>query len=155
MRNRSAAIYNFRAFNVKLEPTLSFFLMSRLVHFEIHATDLDRASKFYSSIFGWEFKKWEGMVDYTMIITGPDTQPGINGGMVKRMGPAPQEGQAVNAFVCTMEVDNVDAYIKKVMENGGSMALEKMAIPGVGWLAYCKDTEGNIFGMMQNDTAAK
>jgi predicted enzyme related to lactoylglutathione lyase len=30
-----------------------------------------------------------------------------------------------------------------------------MAIPGVGWLCYFKDTEGNIFGMMQNDPAAK
>jgi hypothetical protein len=29
-----------------------------------------------------------------------------------------------------------------------------MAITGVGWLAYAKDTEGNIFGMMQNDPAA-
>ena len=27
-------------------------------------------------------------------------------------------------------------------------------IPGVGWLAYAKDTEGNIFGMMQNDPSA-
>jgi predicted enzyme related to lactoylglutathione lyase len=26
---------------------------------------------------------------------------------------------------------------------------------GVGWLAYCKDTEGHIFGMMQNDPSAK
>jgi predicted enzyme related to lactoylglutathione lyase len=30
-----------------------------------------------------------------------------------------------------------------------------MPIPGMGWLAYCKDTEGNIFGMMQGDPNAK
>ena len=29
------------------------------------------------------------------------------------------------------------------------MALDKMDVPGVGWLAYCKDPEGNIFGMLQ------
>ena len=34
------------------------------------------------------------------------------------------------------------------------MAFPKMAIPGVGWLAYGKDTEGNIFGVMQTDPAA-
>jgi predicted enzyme related to lactoylglutathione lyase len=35
------------------------------------------------------------------------------------------------------------------------MALPKMPIPGMGWLAYCKDSEGNIFGMMQADPSAK
>jgi predicted enzyme related to lactoylglutathione lyase len=29
-----------------------------------------------------------------------------------------------------------------------------MPIPGVGWLAYCKDTEGNVFGIMQDDPQA-
>ena len=35
------------------------------------------------------------------------------------------------------------------------VALPKMPIPGVGWLAYMKDTEGNVFGMMQADANAK
>ncbi|HEX2787098.1 MAG TPA: VOC family protein [Ignavibacteria bacterium] len=34
--------------------------MGRVVHFEIHVDDVNRASKFYSDIFGWEFNKWEG-----------------------------------------------------------------------------------------------
>ena len=37
---------------------------------------------------------------------------------------------------------------------GGTLALPKMPVPGIGWLAYMKDTEGNIFGMIQADTAA-
>ena len=37
---------------------------------------------------------------------------------------------------------------------GGTVAVPKMPIPTMGWLAYCKDTEGNIFGMMQMDPAA-
>jgi hypothetical protein len=36
----------------------------------------------------------------------------------------------------------------------GKVALPKIAVPGVGWLAYCQDPEGNMFGMMQNDTSA-
>jgi predicted enzyme related to lactoylglutathione lyase len=32
--------------------------------------------------------------------------------------------------------------------------LPKMAVPGVGWMAYCKDPEGHIFGIMQPDAAA-
>jgi len=63
--------------------------------------------------------------------------------------------QAVNAYVCTIGVDNLDAGLKKVGELGTMVVVPKMAIPGVGWLAYAVDTEGNIFGMMQPDTAAK
>jgi hypothetical protein len=37
---------------------------------------------------------------------------------------------------------------------GGKVVLPTMPIPGVGWLAYCSDTEGNIFGMMQADPKA-
>jgi predicted enzyme related to lactoylglutathione lyase len=29
-----------------------------------------------------------------------------------------------------------------------------MTVPHVGYMAYCQDTEGNTFGMMQNDPAA-
>ena len=72
-----------------------------------------------------------------------------------RRGPAPVEGQAVNAFVCTVDVSNINQFLTKVGAAGGTIALPKMPVPGVGWLAYAKDTEGNIFGMMQNDPNAK
>ena len=39
--------------------------------------------------------------------------------------------------------------------NGGKVAVPRMPIPGMGWLAYCIDTEGHVFGMMQPDTSAK
>lgn len=58
------------------------------------------------------------------------------------------------AYVCTVDTVSVDDSVKRVEAGGGSIALPKMAIPGVGWLAYCKDTEGNIFGMMQADPKA-
>lgn len=47
-----------------------------------------------------------------------------------------------------------DAALNAVTANGGSIAWPKMPIPGVGWLAYFKDTEGNIFGLMQEDPNA-
>ena len=56
---------------------------------------------------------------------------------------------------CTIDVPSVDDYDTKITANGGTNALPKMAMPGVGWLAYCKDTEGNIFGIMQNDPQAR
>jgi predicted enzyme related to lactoylglutathione lyase len=63
--------------------------------------------------------------------------------------------QGVNAWICTVSVENVDEATAKAVALGGVICLVKMAVPGVGWLAYAKDTEGNIFGMMQHDTNAR
>lgn len=126
--------------------------MPRVVHFEIHAADPERAVKFYEKVFGWTFQKWEGPMEYWLITTGPDDQPGINGGLMKRRGEI--DGQAVIAYVCTVDVADLAASMATVEANGGTVAVPKMPIPGMGWLAYYKDTAGNIFGMMQNDPSA-
>jgi predicted enzyme related to lactoylglutathione lyase len=129
--------------------------MSRPVHFEIHTENPERAVAFYSALFGWQFKKWDGPMEYWMIITGADPQPGINGGLVRRRGPAPTDGQSVNAFVNTIGVGDLDATLQKLTALGGTIALPKMPIPTMGYLAYAKDTDGNLFGMMQPDASAK
>jgi predicted enzyme related to lactoylglutathione lyase len=129
--------------------------MPRVSHFEIHADDPERAIRFYSDLFGWEFQKWDGPMPYWLIKTGPDSEPGINGGLMKRMGPPPADMQPVNAYVCTTVVPDLDDRLAKALGSGGTLALAKMAVPGVGWLAYIKDPEGNILGMMQMDPAAK
>ena len=126
--------------------------MSRVTHFEIHAESPERAVKFYKSVFPWEFTKWEGPMEYWLIKTGPDDKPGINGGLIKRHGTI--DGTAVIAYVCTVDTDSIDATTKKALAAGGTVVVPKMAIPGIGWLIYCKDTEGNIFGIMQADTSA-
>ncbi len=81
-------------------------------------------------------------------------------GAGNRRRPAPPPGasvnrrQAVNAQVCTVDVPNADAAVEAALAAGGAIAMAKMAVPGVGWLAYVKDTEGNILGVMQTDSAA-
>jgi predicted enzyme related to lactoylglutathione lyase len=127
--------------------------MSRAVHFEIHAANPPALIDFYTSLFGWTFNKWEGG-DYWMIHTGPDEQPGINGGLMPRRGELPAPLAAVNAFVITVDVDDVDSCVARALKAGGTLALPKMAVPGIGWLAYVKDPDGNIFGMMQTDLEA-
>lgn len=136
--------------------------MNRIIHFEIQAGNPERAVKFYKDVFGWEINEWVipgvKMKDenrYWLVTTGPETEPGINGGLLFRRGPAPIEGQPVNAYVCTIGVANLDEYVDKALKAGGSITLPKMAVKGVGWLAYCKDTEENIFGMMQEDKNAQ
>ena len=130
--------------------------MSRAVHFEIQASNPQALIDFYSGLFGWSFNKWDGG-EYWMVHTGPEEQPGINGGLLPRRGPAPAEMAAVNAFVITVDVENIDAMIAAATGLGGAgghLAVPKMAVPGIGWLAYVKDPDGNIFGMMQADIDA-
>jgi predicted enzyme related to lactoylglutathione lyase len=127
--------------------------MPRVIHFEIHAEKPERAIDFYRSLFDWQFSHWEGPMAYWLIKTGLPSEPGIDGGLIQRQCPV--DGQGVIAYVCTVNVPSVDNYVQKAMAGGGSVALPKMPIPGVGWLAYCKDTEGNIFGLMQADPQAK
>ncbi len=129
--------------------------MPRVIHFEIHVDNPERAIPFYENLFGWKFQKWAGPMDYWLIISGPDTEPGINGGLLKRHGAGPLEGQAINAYICTVQVSALDDYVNKAVAQGGVIALPKMPVPGVGWLAYVKDPEGNILGMMQPDAGAK
>ncbi len=126
--------------------------MPRVVHFEVHADDLERASRFYSELFGWTIRHWGGPWDYRVITTGPDGQPGINGGMVRRMGKV--DGQSVIAYVCTIEVESMDATLERALALGARVAHPKMQMPGVGWLMYMKDTEGNLFGITQSDPSA-
>lgn len=129
--------------------------MSRPMHFEIQASNPQALIDFYSGLFGWSFKKWEGG-DYWLIHTGSDNEPGINGGLLPRKGPPPENMAAVNAFVITIDVADLDGLLAKVETGGGGalVCVPKMAVPGIGWLAYVKDPDGNIFGMMQADPSA-
>lgn len=135
--------------------------MARPMHFEIQASNPQALIDFYGALFGWSFQKWDGGENwkggnYWLIQTGPDTQPGINGGLLPRKGPAPADTAGVNAFVITVSVDNLDALLAKVDTIGGGalVCVPKMAVPGIGWLAYVKDPDGNIFGMLQADMNA-
>jgi uncharacterized protein len=131
--------------------------MGRLVHFEIHVDDMDRATKFYGEVFGWKFEDWTeyaGM-PYFGAVTGDASEPGINGALMKRQGPPPQPNQPMNGFACTMGVENYDATEAKILENGGTVALPKYALPGMAWQGYYMDTEGNVIGIHQPDENAK
>lgn len=126
--------------------------MGRVVHFEIHASDLDRAERFYTEVFGWSVTHWSGPVDYRLVTTGPAETPGINGAILQRRGEL--DGQAVIGYVCTVEVVDIEQAEKSVIAAGGSQVMERTVVPEVGWLSYFKDTEGNIFGALQSDPAA-
>jgi predicted enzyme related to lactoylglutathione lyase len=122
--------------------------MPRVVHFDIPTDDPIRAQKFYSETFGWKFDKWDGPMDYWMVSTGDEKQPGIIGGLLQRM-----PGQLGTSN--TIDVPSIDEFTEKIQSNGGKILMPKTSIPGVGYFAQCMDTEGNVFGIMQPAQNAK
>jgi predicted enzyme related to lactoylglutathione lyase len=115
--------------------------MPRITHFEIPADNPDRAIEFYEKVFSWKFQKWDGPFDYWLIKTGEDDEIGINGGMMKREN---------NATVTNViGVGDIDSSVQAVKDAGGTIVMEKHEIPDVGWIAYFKDPESNLFGIIE------
>lgn len=121
--------------------------MGRVVHFELPADDPERAVNFYQKALGWTIKKWDGPVEYWLVMTGPEDEPGIDGGL------APRSELQVGA-VNTIDVASVDEVTARVEEHGGKVVHPRHPVPGVGWMAYCEDTEGTVFGVMERDPDA-
>lgn len=120
--------------------------MPRVIHFEIHADDPKRAANFYEKVFGWKISKWQGPADYWLVNTGEEKEPGINGAIMHRT----RKGSTWN----TIDVPSVDEFLQKTVKAGGKIVQKKTTVPGVGYMAYCADTEGNVFGIMQADEKA-
>ena len=122
----------------------------KVIHFEILAKNPQKAMKFYSDVLGWEFIKWDGPIDYWFTKSGPKTAPGIEGAIGEK-----EDDETTAGITNTIGVSDIDDVIKKIKKSGGTIVNEKHAIPGVGYLAYFKDLDGNIFGIMQDDQSAK
>ena len=131
--------------------------MGRIVHFEIHVDDMERAKKFYGEVFGWTFEDWSDYagMPYFGATTGDANELGINGALMQRRGTTPESGQALNGYTCTMGVEDYDSTETKILNLGGRIALPKHALPGMAWQGYYIDTEGNTFGSHQPDKNAK
>jgi predicted enzyme related to lactoylglutathione lyase len=127
---------------------------NRIVHFEIEAADRERAKNFYSQAFGWQLQQMGAeMSDYVVVVTGDPQEPGgINGGI---FSSPPGAAKELNAFSCVVGVENIDQAMGKVKSAGGELLGDKMDIPGIGTFVRCKDTEGNIFTMLQAQPPAR
>lgn len=123
--------------------------MPTIIHFDISADDIKRAKDFYGKLFDWKIEKFPGPMDYFLIETeDSEGKKGISGGIAKREKPY----QKITNFI---QVPSIDEYIKKVKKLGGKIIEPKTAIPTVGYIAGCSDTEDNIFGLIEVDENAK
>ncbi len=119
----------------------------RVMHFDIPAEDPKRAEEFFKKAFGWSFNKWDGPMDYWLVTTGEGGY-GIDGGMSGGKKPG-------DHVINTIGVDDIKAAQKSIEEAGGKIVVPIMPVPGVGWLLYFDDTEGNRWGVMEDDSEAK
>jgi predicted enzyme related to lactoylglutathione lyase len=118
-----------------------------VVHFEIFATDVERARTFYERVFGWQFEV-AGPPDLYLLVTGPDTDPGIRQGLIaKRSGPA--AAGPINSFRCTIGVHAIAETMSAVEAAGGKLRSPIVNIPDVGQIVEIADTEDNIVCLAQ------
>lgn len=125
-----------------------------VIHFEIQATDRPRLAAFYETVFGWKTQSASGM-PYTLLMPtgagepGQGQSEGIGGGMLDRNGPAPRDGEGVNAFVCILQVGDLEATRAAVLQGGGRIVVEPFEVEGVGRVFYFRDPDGNLAGCLQ------
>jgi uncharacterized protein len=120
---------------------------NRPTHFEIPVDDPDRAERFYSDAFGWAFQRFPGAPSYYgLATTGEDPEAGINGALFQR--------DEMTQTMLTMSVDSVEEATTRILEAGGQLVTGKTPIPGMGWFAQFRDTEGNIVGVFTGDPNA-
>ena len=128
--------------------------MRRPTYFDIPASDTTRAISFYSKLFGWNFVRRDEGRDYWTIIQASPNGAEVIGGLAPRIGFSPGKPELngfINAFVCYFPVVDIDGTLHRVAELGGMIFLHKHHIPGVGWRALAKDSEGNVLGLIQHE----
>lgn len=123
--------------------------MSKVVHFEVPADNMERAGKFYEEVFGWHILPMPEM-KYAMAHSGPtDDQNGmpkeagfINGGIMQR--------KDIKGPVIVIDVKSVDEAVKKAESNGSKVVRPKVKVGDMGYVAYLTDSEGNTIGIWEN-----
>ncbi|UVI33388.1 VOC family protein [Paenibacillus spongiae] len=121
--------------------------MGRLLRFELQVPDPEQAIRFYSTCFNWKFDQIPGH-DYWLITTGESDRPGIDGGLIKSPDGAVRT-------INSIEVDSVDDYLVKIEKNGGKVVVPKTSVPGMGYFAYCIDSQGLLFGVSEVDPGVR
>jgi uncharacterized protein len=115
-----------------------------VVYFEIPVNDIDRAIKFYTTVFNFEFDK--EIIDKNEMALFPfaEANSGISGALAKGEIYKPTKDGVVIYF----KTENIDETLKSATYNGGQMLYPKTD-NGIGFVAEFEDTEGNRIALYQ------
>jgi len=110
-----------------------------ICHIEFPVADLVRAKKFWGDVFGWTFMDF---TDSYAVFNTQDKKYPVGGGLYKTETP-----ERLTIAAIHVSVKDIDAAVEKIKQAGGSLQKEKYEIPNVGYNAFVKDSEGNVFGL--------
>jgi predicted enzyme related to lactoylglutathione lyase len=122
--------------------------MTRVCRFEVPVDDTERAAAFFKHVFGWQLtKQRESGHVYFKIRTHRGKEAGIDGRFYDRHQVPPKNARLINMI----RVDDVDLYVRKIEAAGGKKVFGKIRAPGMGNLAYFRDPDGNLMGIIQEE----
>ncbi|HET9826701.1 MAG TPA: VOC family protein [Chitinophagaceae bacterium] len=116
-------------------------MSSRVIHFEIPASDPNAVVKFFQDTFGWKIERYSDQ-PYWLCTTGKGDEAGIDGAIM-------QKESGAHHVQNTIGVDNIEESRKTIVANGGTLTSEVMDIPNIGKFCYFKDPDGNVHGIIQ------
>lgn len=111
--------------------------------FEIAATDLERAKKFYTVVFKREFELVEMPGTKMYMFSGGNGAQGAAGALVLSDENKPSADGTIVYFEC----EDVASETSRVESAGGKLLFPKMSIGEFGFISQCIDTEGNRIGL--------
>jgi predicted enzyme related to lactoylglutathione lyase len=116
-----------------------------VVYFEIPVNDMDRAIKFYTAVFHFEFEK--EIIDGNEMALFPFTEgsSGISGALAKGEIYKP----TIDGIVIYFKTESIDETINLALANGGQILYPKTD-NGIGFVAEFEDTEGNRIALFQS-----
>ena len=117
-------------------------------YFDFTVNDVEAAKAFFEGLFGWRFEEFPMPYKYYRIQAGAPDEPGIDGGIGAVADTEVSDGRPLTQV--TIPVPDLDAFLARVRQSGGTIVEDKMPIPGIGWYATCAEPGGLKFGMIQS-----
>ena len=109
--------------------------------FEVTSEEPERAQKFYAELFGWQVETPPGLDGYALVETGAGDDA-VGGGI------GPSQGPGDTGVKIYMRVGDLDAYLTRAEELGGTPLVPPMDLPGdYGRIAVFADPDGNPVGL--------
>jgi predicted enzyme related to lactoylglutathione lyase len=122
-------------------------MAGKVVHFEIPFDDAERARRFYEDALEWQVEQFGDMAYF--MTRGEDSDGmGSDGALAERDAD-------LRTPLLYIAVADIDASLARIRAGGGEPLTDRIPIPGMGWWAAFRDTEGNRMGLFQHDPSVE
>ena len=115
-------------------------------YFEIPVANLERAMKFYSSVFGCNFSREDIHGNEMALFPYNGTNSGITGALAKGESYRP----SLSGTRIYLSTESIEESLKKVTFQGGEVLFPKTAAGEYGYVAEFKDLEGNRIALFES-----